>query len=140
MTYVQEQLPYGPHTRAVRRFLERLSRLGARDWVIAARVYQAMWRDPAVAAADQALAGAVERTGRDRARDAVVGPIVQLARVASAAATANPATAGVDEDALAEAGLAAALALIVRDAMSADDFMLLYAPFAELIPAEGVEA
>jgi hypothetical protein len=139
MSYGQEQPPYGPQTRAVRRFLERLSRLDAREWVIAARAYQAMSRDPAAAGADGALAAAFERTGREAARDAAVGPLVQLARAATAAAAAGPATAGVEDDALAEVALAAALALIVRDALSADDFMLMYAPFAELIPLATLE-
>jgi hypothetical protein len=133
MSDVQEQLPYGPQTPAVRRFFERLARLAAREWGVVARAYQATWRDPALADADRALAAAFERTGRERARDAAVGPLVQLARAASAAG------AGVEEDALAEVALAAALALIARDALSVDAFMRLYAPFAELIPAAALD-
>ena len=107
--------------------MERLSRLPPGDWVAAARVYATTWRDPAAAAADAALALAFEHTGRERARDALVGPLVQLARAA-----AGPASE--EEEALAEVALAAALALVVHDVVSAGDFARLYAPFAELIP------
>jgi hypothetical protein len=114
----------------VRRFLEHLARLAPGDWAGAARAYAAGWREPAAAAADAALALAFERTERERARDALVGPLVQLARAAAGSAA--------DEDALAEVALAAALALVVRDAMSAGDFARLYAPFAELITLDAI--
>jgi hypothetical protein len=133
MSDLPEQPPYGPHTRAVRRFLEHLSRLPPADWAGAARVYATTWRDPAATAADAALALAFERTGRERARDALVGPLVQLARAAAG-------RAGTDEDALAEVALATALALVVREDMSEGDFARLYAPFAELIPLAAITA
>jgi hypothetical protein len=120
----------------VRRFLERLARLSADEWSAAARVYAAGWRDPASARADAALADAVARTGRERARDQLVGPVLQMAR-----AVATPAAGGAPpaarrpvppaEDALAEAALAAALAVLARDALPADAYERLVAPFAD---------
>jgi hypothetical protein len=94
----------------VRRFLERLARLSADEWSAAARVYAAGWRDPASARADAALADAVARTGRERARDQLVGPVLQMAR-----AVATPA----------------ALAVLARDALPADAYERLVAPFAD---------
>jgi hypothetical protein len=132
MSDIPQQPPYGPQTRAVRRFMERLSRLPPGDWAAAARVYATTWRDPAAAAADAALALAFEHTGRERARDALVGPLVQLARAAAGPASEE------EEEALAEVALAAALALVVHDVVSAGDFARLYAPFAELIPLASI--
>lgn len=117
----------------MRRFLERLARLTAEEWAAAARVYAAGWRDAASARADAALADAITRTGRERARDQLVGPVLQMARAAappsgSGGTARRPAPP--DEEALAEAALAAALAVLARDALPADDYERLVAPFA----------
>lgn len=133
-------LPYGPNTPAVRRFLQRFAALRAADWEQAARRYVDGAGTAAFAAADRALAQAVERTGRTTERDAVVGPLVQLVRDAPLAPRRTD-----DDDGLAllppvaEAALAALLALVVRDVVPERAFDTLYAPFAELIPVQQLE-
>jgi len=122
--------PYGPRTPAVRRFLERLARLTPAEWAAAARQYAAAWRTPDAARADAALADAIARTGRERARDQLVGPVLQMARTAAPAVASAGARGAPDEEALAEAALAAALAVLAHDALPADDYALLVAPFA----------
>ena len=72
-------LPYGPHTDAVRRLLQRLAAAPAESWADAARRYEALARTPRYAAAERALAQAIADAGRERERDAVVGPLVQIA-------------------------------------------------------------
>lgn len=132
-------LPYGPNTPAVRRFLQRFAALRAADWERAAHRYTEQAGTAAFAAADRALAQAVERTGRAAERDAVVGPLVQLVRDAPLA----PRGASSDDDdgltllpPVAEAALAALLALVVRDVLPERAFEALYAPFAELVPVD----
>ena len=114
-------LPYGPNTRAVRRFLQRFAALGDVQWHDAAQSLDAVEATPRYRAADRALGMSVERTGRGAERDAVVGPLLQLVR--------DPAHA------VAPAALGAVLALMMRDVLSDADFETLYRPFAELIPA-----
>lgn len=128
--------PYGPNTAAVRAFLRDLAALPPAAWARAARVYAALATGDAVVRADAALGAAIENAGLERARDAVVGPIVQLA--ASAASRGQPAgaAAATDSEPLAEAALAAALALLARDGLFPESFDALYAPFAEALPAD----
>src|SRR5687768_2243361 len=70
--------PYGPNTPAVRRFLQRLAGKPASDCVAAARIYLSLQGTPEFSAADRTLGRALETSGRTDARDAVVGPLVQL--------------------------------------------------------------
>src|SRR6478672_11199473 len=104
--------PYGPSTPAVRRFLQRFAALDA-----AAADFHAAERTPAFATADQALALAIERSGRVAERDAVLGPLLQLVRPAGGEAGA--------EHPVAAAALGAVLALVVRDVMDAGAFRVL---------------
>ena len=127
-------LPYGPRTPAVRRFLERLARLTPGEWAAAAGAYAAGWREAASARADAALADAITRTGREQARDQLVGPVLQMARVV-AAPMRHPSPP--DEEALAEAALAAALAVLARDALPPDAYDRLVAPFAAAVESDG---
>jgi hypothetical protein len=123
-------LPYGPNTPAVRRFLQRLAGKPTSDCAAAARAYLALQADPDFRIADRLLGAAIERSGRTDARDAVVGPIVQLM---SGHAERLDADGPTQED-LAETALAAALGLIVRDEISDKAFNVLYSAFAGLIP------
>jgi hypothetical protein len=118
--------PYGPNTPAVRRFLQRFAALEPRQWDEAAAAFAELEATRRFAAADRALAGAIERLERGRERDAVVGPILQIARPTAPAADGEPHP-------VVAAALAAALALIVRDALADADFATLYAPFAPLV-------
>jgi hypothetical protein len=135
----------------VRRFLQRFAALRPGEWERAARRYEEQQGTAPLAAADRALAQAVERAGRAAERDAVVGPLVQLVRDAppgpggGGRAPGPGAAGGADEGPallppVAEAALAALLALVVRDVLPAPAFAALYAPFAELIPVDALEA
>ncbi len=131
--------PYGPNTAIVRRFLQRLAGKPATDCAAAARVYLSLQGTPPLIAADRAVAKAIEETDRTEARDAVVGPIIQLMNGHAARVESDPALAGVNLDDMAEAALAAALGLIVGDVIAADALEVLYRPYAEMIPIEDIE-
>jgi hypothetical protein len=139
MTVPRPTQPYGPNTPAVRRFLQRLAGKPAADCVAAARVYLSLQGTPTLRAADRSLGDALESSDRTEARDAVVGPIVQLMNGHAERLAAEPSFAGVTVDDLAETALAAALALIVGDIIAADALEVLYRPFASLIPIEEIE-
>ena len=131
--------PYGPNTPAVRRFLQRLAGKPASDCVAAARVYLSLQGTPLFRAADRAVGDAVESGDRTDARDAVVGPIIQLMSGHAERLATDPALAGVTVDDMAETALAAALGLIVGDILAADALEVLYRPYAGLIPIEDIE-
>jgi hypothetical protein len=124
--------PYGPQTLEIRRFLQRLAALAPAEWAAVAAEYEALQRGPRFAGADRALSAAVSATQREPQRDAVLGPLLQLV------AEPRPEGEGPDEPPplapVAEAALAAVLALLVRDVLGASAFATLYAPFAERIP------
>ena len=140
-------LPYGPHTDAVRRLLQRLAAAPAESWADAARRYEALARTPRYAAAERALAQAIADAGRERERDAVVGPLVQIAadaaervarvaRLEPAPPAAAPATSAGDDDAadrFAEPALAAALAVVMRDLLGREEFAALYEGVAGMV-------
>ena len=122
----------------MRRFLQRFAALAPAEWDAAAASYAAAQGTAAAIAADRDLQRAVERAGRTAERDAVLGPLAQLVR-------ADDAPAVVDDEAppdlhpVAEAALAALLALVVRDVLPARAFTTLYAPFAAAIPADALD-
>ena len=123
--------PYGPNTAAVRAFLRDLARQEPAAWARAALVYAAVSAGTPYVRADAALGAAIENAGLERARDALVGPLVQLASATHARMTA-PA---VSAEQLAEAALAAALALVARGVLAPELFDTLYAPFEPVVPA-----
>jgi hypothetical protein len=124
--------PYGPGTDQVRRLLQRAAALEVARWRAAAARWPQWALAPAGRAADRALAEAIARAGRERERDAVVGPVVQLAgRVA--------AEAGLPADAVAEPLLAAVLAAVAADVLEAEHVSRLSAPLADVL-ATPVEA
>jgi hypothetical protein len=136
-------LPYGPNTDAVRRLLQRLAAAPAEAWATAAARYEALARTPRYAAAERALAVAVTAAGRERERDAVVGPLVQIATdAAERVARLGPAHASASADApspadrFAEPALAAALAVVMRDVLKRSEFEGLYEAVNEMV-AEG---
>ena len=132
-------LPYGPNTPAVRRFLQRLAGKPAADCATAARMYLSLQGTPVLIAADRAVGQAVESSGRTDARDAVVGPIIQLMNGHAGRLESEPALSGVSLDDMAETALAAVLALIVGDIIAADALEVLYRPYAGIIPIEQIE-
>ena len=124
--------PYGPNTPAVRAFLRDLAALPPASWARAARIYGALAENEEMVRADAALGAAIENAALERARDAVVPPLVQLAAATAPRVSRPPITA----DALAEAALAAALALVARGLIPAESFDTLYTPFAEALPID----
>ena len=77
-------------------------------------------------AADRDLADAIERAELGRARDAVLGPLLQMTRIGD--------DGGADEHPVAAAALGAVLALVARHELDEAQFAALYAPFADLVP------
>ena len=129
--------PYGPQTPQVRAFLQRLAQQPAVVWLAAARRYAAVLGTEDGRHADRALADAIERTGRETERDALVGPVLQLAARAAAASPVGAEDAEQVER-LAEPALAVALALVVADVLDAGVASRLRAPFADLVaPGDG---
>jgi hypothetical protein len=129
--------PYGPQTLEIRRFLQRLAALRPEEWAQATAAYDALQGARRFVAADRALSDAVSRAQRETERDAALGPLSQLLRAPWEA----PSDAPGEEPPLApvaEAALAAMLALLVRDVLPASAFATLYEPFATLIPAESL--
>lgn len=138
VTGPRASMPYGPNTAAVRRFLQRLAGKPAADCIAAARAYLALQGTDELRTADRALGHALESSGRTDARDAIVGPLVQLMNGHAAKLDAD-ITGGLTVDDLAEAALAAALGLIVGDVIPAPILEVLYRPFEPIIPLGEVE-
>jgi hypothetical protein len=134
--------PYGPNTAAIRRFLVKLAalELPAHDAVVAR--YAAEFPAQEFAAAELMLGEIIERSGRSDARDALAGPLLQLVRDREAEAASGSAPLEAPEsvplDPIAEPALAALLALLVCDLLPPERLAVLYAPFDESIPLQGV--
>lgn len=116
--------------------MQRLAALPPRSWADAALRYSQMQGDAAFASADASLAVAIERSARDNARRAVVGPLVRLAAGVSRDLETLGHQSATDADALAESALAAALSLIARDILPPDAVGILYEPFDAIIPRD----
>jgi hypothetical protein len=140
-------LPYGPETPAIRRFLVRLAGLGGADRRAIVSAWERHSASPAYTVAEAALALVIERSGRESARDALSGPLLQLVRSpahrdgasdATSAVASNDASDTEALDPVAEPALAALLALLVRDLLDPAAFEALYAACADHIPLDDV--
>ncbi len=127
--------PYGPQTPAVRGFLVRLAGLGATDRAAVVARYETVAATPAYEAADARLGDVISRSGREEARDALSGPLMQLVK--------RPLTQPMPDDVaapeialepIAEPALAALLALMVRDLLDDATVRLLTDAFTDTIP------
>jgi len=134
-------LPYGPQTAAVRGFLVRLAGLGAADRAAVVSRYDAVSTTRAYEAADARLGDVITRSGREEARDALSGPLMQLMKRPVAAITEATSTdTDTDTDTelelepIAEAALAALLSLMVRDLLDDATVRLLTDAFSDTIP------
>lgn len=130
-------LPYGPATNAVRRFLVRFAALPAQDRDQVLIQYAALSSTRNWQRAETALAAVMERSGRDQERDAVSGPLLQLVRLPGVELQTDqgtPERALEALDPIAEPALAALLALIVRDLLESAVFDTLYSPMYRAIP------
>lgn len=123
--------PYGPHTAAVRGFLVRLAGLGATDRARVVARYDAISATRAYEAADMRLGDVITRSGREEARDALSGPLMQLVKRPVPDASEG---AEIELEPIAEPALAALLALMVRDLLDDASLQLLTDAFSEAIP------
>ena len=86
-------------------------------------------------AADARLGEVITRSGRDEARDALSGPLLQLVkRPTPDVPPASDAEAEIALEPIAEPALAALLALMVRDLLDDATVQLLTDAFADTIP------
>ena len=130
-------LPYGPQTAAVRGFLVRLAGLGAADRAAVVSRYDAVSTTRAYEAADSRLGDVITRSGREEARDALSGPLMQLMKRPVAAiteATSTDTDTELELEPIAEAALAALLSLMVRDLLDDATVRLLTDAFSDTIP------
>ncbi|HLV24860.1 MAG TPA: hypothetical protein VKZ41_01005 [Gemmatimonadales bacterium] len=127
--------PYGPNTAGVRSFLVELNSLSARDWIVFTHEYRRRQEGQDLVRADAALASAVDKGALEDARDAVVGPVLQLANRVAGASDGATQAAGLEVDDLAEAALAGVLALMAAPLMDQRDVGALTAHLAPLLPS-----
>jgi len=123
--------PYGPETAAVRRFLVRLAGLGSTDRAAVVARYETIAATRAYEAADARLGEVITRSGREEARDALSGPLLQLVKRPTPDASPESEIA---LEPIAEPALAALLALMVRDLLDDATELLLTDAFADTIP------
>lgn len=127
--------PYGPQTAAVRSFLVRLAGLGAADRDAVVTRHAALADSPRYRRADATLGDVITRSGREAARDALTGPLLQLVKRQAALTDADQGdTDDFALDPIAEPALAALLALLVRDLLDDDTVRLLTEAFSDTIP------
>ena len=123
--------PYGPQTAAIRGFLVRLAGLGTTDRAAVVARYETIALTRDYEAADTRLGDVIKRSGREEARDALSGPLLQLMkRPVPDASTA----AEIALEPIAEPALAALLALMVRDLLDDATVRLLTDAFTDTIP------
>ncbi len=136
MTFVPppDPLPYGPATQLVRQLLVALAARPTRDWLVLATDFRRRSTMRDVQAADRALGHAIQRAGLEPARDAVVGPVLQLAHNVATAPDGAAAAAALDTEALAEAALAAVLAVLASPVLDASLTDALYAHVEPIVP------
>ena len=130
-----DRQPYGPQTTRLRHFLQRLSAQPTVVWLAAARAHERLAATSAWQRADRALGQAIDRHGRTAERDALVGPLLQIAEHAAAPVADDPEAV----ERMAEPALAAALALLIADQLDAAHVETLYAPFAGAIPRDSLD-
>lgn len=138
------QMPYGPNTPAVRRFLVDFAGLSQSDRANVVSRYTQLSADNAWQQAERELGRVIVASGRESAQQALAGPLMQLVRRASPAKDGDSsAEAASDQepelDDVAEAALAALLTLLAQDLLNIEQRRTLLAPFADVLPAWRVE-
>lgn len=130
------QMPYGPNTPAVRRFLVDFAGLSQSDRANVVARYTQLSADNAWQQAERELGRVIVASGRESAQQALAGPLMQLVRRAAPAAAADSTQDEAPElDDVAEAALAALLALLAQDLLSVEQRRTLLAPFVDVLPA-----
>ena len=120
-------------------FVRRLGSLDVTDLEAVAHVWRrAIAEDPAGwFASESAAARAVRAAGRERDQEAVIAALSDVVRRRGWWRLDYPdgaTRAGFTEASVQYAATLAAIALVVRDVLPAQDLELIYAPFAALIP------
>ena len=135
------QMPYGPNTPAVRRFLVDFAGLSQSDRANVVARYTQLSADNAWQQAERELGRVIVASGRESAQQALAGPLLQLVRRSAPAAAADSIQDEAPElDDVAEAALAALLTLLAQDLLSVEQRRTLLAPFADVLPAWRVES
>jgi hypothetical protein len=134
------QMPYGPNTPAVRRFLVDFAGLSQSDRANVVARYTQLSADNAWQQAERELGRVIVASGRESAQQALAGPLMQLVRRTSLATDGDSsAEAESDQepelDDVAEAALAALLTLLAQDLLNTEQRRTLLAPFADVLPA-----
>jgi len=128
-------MPYGPNTPAVRRFLVDFAGLSQSDRAEVVAQYTTLSADSAWQLAERELGRVIVASGRESAQQALAGPLMQLVRRSTPHTDTNASDdADVELDDVAEAALAALLALLAQDLLSAEHRRTLLAPFANVLP------
>jgi hypothetical protein len=117
-----------------------LAGLGGDDRRAIVERFRAEAESPGFQRAEQQLAVVMERSGRESARDALSGPLLQLVRTTAPSSMGDDADGAPHDpleglDPVAEPALAALLALLVRDLLDPSTFAALYRAFEPVIPA-----
>jgi hypothetical protein len=138
------QMPYGPNTPAVRRFLVDFAGLSQSDLANVVSRYTQLFESAAWQQAERELGRVIVASGRESAQQALAGPLMQLVRRASPATDGDSSTDAESDqepefDDVAEAALAALLTLLAQDLLSLEQRRTLLAPFADVLPAWRVE-
>lgn len=138
------QMPYGPNTPAVRRFLVDFAGLSQSDRANVVSRYTQLSADNAWQQAERELGRVIVASGRESAQQALAGPLLQLVRRASPATDGDSSAEAESDrepelDDVAEAALAALLTLLAQDLLNIEQRRALLAPFADVLPAWRVE-
>jgi hypothetical protein len=125
-------------------FGRRLGSLDVTDLEAVAQVWRrAIAEDPrGWFASESAAAHVVRAAGRERDQEAVIAALIDVVRRRGWGRLDYPDGAtrpGFTEESVQYTATLAAIALVVRDVLPAQDLELIYAPFAALIPLSEVE-
>jgi hypothetical protein len=137
--YISRETTYGEMTPLVQQFFSRLVKLPLEAWVRASvRLDRAT-----EALTDQSVedsAGAAARAKLRQVMDEMPAALTRAKRrVHDISDVATGITAEAVRGPMTKAAVTASLALIARPYLSAQEFVRLYYPFAEIIPVETLE-
>jgi len=126
---------YGPMERLVERFLDRLAQLDLDDFADVVQLWRDTLRhDDAWYAAEDAIGDAVAHTRRDGPMWNVQDAVYAIFRGAPWYGKQPVAKRAPSEFAAQYLAQTAGVALLVADALAAEQLRTIFAPFAEIIP------
>lgn len=133
---------YGPNSSEIEHFFERLQHLSLQGLGDAVRA----WRDEVARSsawhkAEDAVSRAITDTARHAAQWSMLQRLFETFRGAPWYKEHQPGSQVPGSDAAAQyVATAALLALLVRDAVPTETFEILYLPFRDIIPTDGLDA